>query len=204
MPKYTVIMPSYLGQYRGSATQKEAKLIRAVESVFNQYYTDLELIVVADGCMETVKLLSGYTNDNFSLYHIDKVDGWGAGAARNVGLFNAKGQYCLYIDTDDYFGQAHISIIDEHIEGFDWVWFADYKHRYNGWSEDTTCNVNVLGRCGTSNICHKTDLNVRWGNGGYGYDDWGFIQSLMSISKNTKHIKTPQYYVCHVPKRYDV
>jgi glycosyltransferase involved in cell wall biosynthesis len=172
--------------------------------VLNQVHEDIELIVVADGCMDTVSRLTGIKDPRFSLYHIDKVDGWGAGVARNVGLFNAKGKYSLYLDTDDFYGPVHISMIDEQIGDADWVWYADWKHRYNGWDEDTTCNVKVLGRCGTSNVCHLTNLNVRWGVGGYGYDDWGFIQALMAASKNYKHIETPQYYVCHVPRKYDV
>ena len=55
---------------------------------------------------------------------------------------------------------------------------------------------------GTSNICHKKELGVRWGNG-YGHD-WVFIKNLMFFYFNYQKIKNKSYIVCHIPKKLDV
>ena len=60
MTKFSIIMPSYLGDYPNSATDKEDKLIRAIESVLQQTYKNWELIIIADGCDKTINLLKKY------------------------------------------------------------------------------------------------------------------------------------------------
>jgi hypothetical protein len=55
---------------------------------------------------------------------------------------------------------------------------------------------------GTSNICHKRILNVRWQGGQYGYDDYSAVQSLLKYP-DYQRIETPEYIVCHIPKKLD-
>ncbi len=56
--RLTVIMPSLLEEYPGCASDRVAKFKRAVRSCLDQDYSDVELIVIADGCPTTGTVLS--------------------------------------------------------------------------------------------------------------------------------------------------
>lgn len=75
---------------------------KCVESVLNQTYKNLEIILVDDGSTDT----SGDLCDTLSLKDnrikvIHKANG-GLSSARNAGLNSATGNYIGFIDSDDY------------------------------------------------------------------------------------------------------
>lgn len=76
------------------------KLIRkAVNSILEQTYSDLELIVVDDGSTDRTKDILQTINDKRLRYIYQK--NAGACAARNRGIFLAKGEYIAFHDSDD-------------------------------------------------------------------------------------------------------
>lgn len=211
MPKFSVITASYLGEYPRAAKDRDIKIVNAVNSVLNQSFNDVEIIVIADGCEKTFDIIeknfSG--NDKVSCYFIPKQEIW-SGVPRNLGKIQATGEYCLYLDIDDFYGKDHLKIINDNLKEYDWVWYCDLRYRpiTKTWYENP-CFINRLGYNGTSNICFKRSLDVMWPESrGYGHDFW-FNQELVSKYKNTAKIPTPQYHVCHIPdhpggKGYDV
>jgi len=66
----TVVMPSYLGEYRGAATNREEKLRRAIRSFLAQNIG--HLIIIADGCQKTVDIASEFNHPSISCHLIDK------------------------------------------------------------------------------------------------------------------------------------
>ena len=48
--KLSVIMPSFLGEYDGCASDRENKFIRSVHSFLENSIDEKELIVVGDNC----------------------------------------------------------------------------------------------------------------------------------------------------------
>lgn len=75
-------------------------LLRAIHSVLNQTYKNIELLVVDDGSTdETHKLLTPLI-ENKSLHYIKKNNG-GVSSARNAGVFSAKGKWIAFLDSDD-------------------------------------------------------------------------------------------------------
>ncbi len=195
--KYSVVIPSYLGDYGGAAAFRDIKIVRAIDSVRAQTFEDWEIVLVADGCDKTVKI-AGQLGVN--CVRIEKAPIWD-GAPRNAGIDNAKGEYIIYLDIDDWWGEEHLEIIDENIGDSDWVYFDDIIYR-GEWME-RHADIMRLGRCGTSNIVHRRSLNVRWSHRGYSHD-YHFIQELVMASRNYKKIPTPQYYVMHIPGEYDL
>lgn len=202
--KFSVIMPSFLGHYVGAAANRNEKIIRAVNSVVNQTFTDWELIVVADGCEVTYDLICNtYPTDERIDCVLIKKAALFAGAPRNVGIDRAKGEFIIYLDIDDFYGVNHLSTINEQLADFDWVWYNDIRWKQNAgkWVENP-CSIVTIGRSGTSNVCHKKALNEVWMSVGYAHD-FHFNQRLLKHKNYTK-ISTPEYYVCHVPGMYDV
>ena len=197
--KFSIVIPSYLGPYAGSAKDRDRKLIRAVNSCLAQSFTDFEVLVIADGCEKTVTLLSDIDDPRLGIYKIQRHKLW-SGYPRNTGIEQAKGEFITYLDIDDIIGEHHLEIINNRLNGFDWVWYNDlrYDPRNEIWFEQQ-CNIKQVGLHGTSNITHKTSLQVRWDeNGRYAHDYYYFVQKLLKFTNFTK-IQTPEYYVCHVP-----
>jgi hypothetical protein len=206
--KVSIIIPSSLEKRKNQASNPEDKLIRAVTSVICQDYKDIEVIVVADGCNETVKLVNGsfyeyYGKPLYKVIYIDKQPPF-SGNIRNAGIEAATGDIICYLDADDYLGTDHVTTIVKHFTG-QWVWFNDMTLVKDQFVE-RVCQLK-LGFCGTSNIAHLRSMKARWlPVNKYGYDDWNFIQELKKESPAGAKIETPAYIVCHIPfkRGYDV
>lgn len=201
--KFSIILQSYLGEYQGAASNREAKLLRAVDSVLAQSLQDFELIVVADGCDKTFDIISNQYKDknNVDCYLIQKQPLW-SGYARNFGITKAKGEFIVYLDGDDYFGVDHLKKIADQLEQNVWVYFNDTLNTPKGLVE-RACIIKQKFQSGTSNICHRRSINVKWSGGQYGYDDYSIVQALLKFP-DYKRIETPEYIVCHIPRKLDV
>lgn len=202
-------MQSYLGEYQGAANNRDEKIIRAIESVINQTFLDWELVIVADGCEKTFNIVCEkyMINDKVKCFLIPKQAFW-SGTARDIGKIQSTGDYCLYLDIDDYYSNNMLEIINSQLANFDWVYYNDYIYVNNSWKE-RICNIRRIGQNGTSNVCLKRSLNVNWSSfTGYAHDHI-FNQQLVSKYPNYGKINAPGYYVCHLPphqgsKGYDI
>jgi len=210
-PFFSVIMPSYLEPYKHQASKPEEKIIRAVESVLGQ--EDFELIIIADGCDKTVDIISSNFggNDKIKLFKIDKRkikgkrNAGASGIPRNAGLQQACGEYAIYLDTDDTYRDGYLKDLRAEMSGHDWYWFNDLSfNRHNGVFDLHLCDITVQGGCGTSNVCHKLEMNAWWSHSATYLHDWIFINTLRSISDNYQKLDVVGYQICHVPNLLDV
>lgn len=89
----SVIIPVY---------KVENYLDECVQSVVNQTYKDLEIILVEDGSPDNCpKMCDDWAKWDSRIKVIHKQNG-GLSDARNIGLNNAKGDYISFLDSDDY------------------------------------------------------------------------------------------------------
>jgi glycosyltransferase involved in cell wall biosynthesis len=197
--KFSVVMASRLIDYPSSAKNKEQKILRAINSVIMQTFPDWELNIVADGCKKTIELVQKFIRDErVNLFEVEFKKLW-AGRPRNAGIKQSKGEWIVYLDIDDIYGERHLETINNGLLTYDWVWYNDirYRPRLDYWYEND-CDIHTLGRHGTSNICHKKSLNILWDEAGKYSHDFYFAQKLVRF-KNGGKIATPEYFVCHVP-----
>jgi glycosyltransferase involved in cell wall biosynthesis len=97
----SVIIPTY----------NRAHLIkRSIESVLNQSYKNLELIIVDDGSTDNTKDVIDSIKDERIIYVKQKNQG--AAAARNKGIDTAKGEYISFHDSDDI---CHLDKLEKEI-----------------------------------------------------------------------------------------
>lgn len=198
----SIIMPSYLGAYKKAATGRPEKLVRAINSVIGQTYKNWELVIVADGCEQTVRIVTDYFDDKrIKGFKIPKQKIW-SGQVRNVGLKKCTGQWACYLDIDDVIGKEHLSSIMPGLKEKDWYYFDDWLFRDNKFVL-RKASMNIMGKCGTSNLIHKP-LLAQWNvKDGYAHD-WNFIKNLKKASKNYGYIKGGYYYTCHIPGKVDI
>lgn len=101
----SVIIPVY---------NREKTILEAVNSVLNQTYWDLELIVVDDGSRDETKVVLSQIQD--SRFHYIYQENAGACVARNHGIKNARGKYIAFHDSDDIW---HTDKLEKQMKIFD-------------------------------------------------------------------------------------
>lgn len=90
----SVIIPVYNG---------DNYLRKAIESVLNQTYDNIELILVDDGATKKcIDIMEDYAKNDKRVVLIHEKNK-GASFARNVGLDACKGKYIAFLDEDDYY-----------------------------------------------------------------------------------------------------
>ena len=207
--KISVIMPSFLGEYEGCATNREEKFIRAVNSFLSNNYEDKELIIVADKCTKTKELVEEHFTKEISdgiikLEFVAKKQKLFSGNLRTIGIEKAKGNYIVYLDSDDILGDKHIKSIAEQIKSnkLDWGYYNDFIYLDEGLQTKTV--QLQKDSIGTSSIFHKNlPTQINWKNcDGYGHD-WLFVQKLIKFSKNYDKIYGASYIICHIPNLID-
>ena len=93
MKLVSVIVPCYNG---------EKDIERCLNSIVNQTYKKIEVIVVDDGSKDNSKeLIKEYVNNYPNVNYYYKKNG-GLSSARNFGLKKATGDYIAFVDSDDY------------------------------------------------------------------------------------------------------
>lgn len=98
----SVIIPTY---------NSENTILRAVESVLNQTYNNIELIIINDGSTDkTLELLNEIKDTRLTLLNEEKS---GPSTARNLGIKKAKGDFILFCDADDKLDE---NIINEFVK----------------------------------------------------------------------------------------
>lgn len=91
-PKVSVIIPVY---------NVEKYLDDCLGNVVNQTLRDIEIICINDGSTDnSLEILRKYESEDERIKIIDKENG-GLSSARNEGIREAKGEYILFLDSDD-------------------------------------------------------------------------------------------------------
>lgn len=116
----SMIMMSNLSDYGNSRSNAVVKFKRAVNSFINQKSkrTDIELVIVSDGCHITDEIFeSEYLNiQNVRLIKSEKSDSKWPGSKRQLGIDNAYGKWIGYLDTDDILREDHMHNILSNID----------------------------------------------------------------------------------------
>ena len=75
---------------------------KCVESIINQTYSYIEIILVNDGSEDkSGEICDRYERENKNVKYIAKSNG-GVSSARNIGIDNASGFFVMFVDSDDY------------------------------------------------------------------------------------------------------
>lgn len=103
MSKVSVIVPVY---------NAENYLREAIESVLNQTYTDLELLLINDRSTDnSKKICEKYSKKDERIILLENdTENHGPGPTRNIGLDNATGDFIYFMDADDWIDKSLLEI----------------------------------------------------------------------------------------------
>lgn len=196
MPKFSVIIPVY---------NTREYLDKCLLSVFNQTFSDYEVIVVNDGSSDgSEKIIDKYLKKYSNLKYFFKENG-GLSSARNYGVSKACGEYILFLDSDDYYEPDLLLKLNGSIDDCDIIRFGVQdiydngsitKHNEPGFDKNSGLN-------GFEKICkyHYVEIACAycykrkfWIENGYKFldgtfhEDFGLIPLVLINSSSTKSI----------------
>ncbi len=97
------------------AFNSEATIGRAIKSVLEQKSNNWELIIVDDGSMDkTASRVSQFLGDNRIKYFYQENSG--PGTARNNGISKSSGDWICFLDSDDYWSDDFLKLIELEIK----------------------------------------------------------------------------------------
>lgn len=105
--KYSILVPVY---------NVEDYLRQCIESVLNQTYQNFELILVNDGSKDK----SGIICDEYAKNYPEKIkaihkENGGLISARRVGIASATGDYCIFLDSDDFIESKLLETLEDYL-----------------------------------------------------------------------------------------
>lgn len=105
--KVTIVVPVY-------NTEKELR--DTLDSLINQTYTDIEILIINDGSTDnSERIIYEYKEKTDKIAYIKK-ENTGIADTRNLGIEHATGDYILYVDSDDYISVDLIEKLSQYME----------------------------------------------------------------------------------------
>ena len=136
MPLFSIISPVY---------NVDKYLERCINSVVNQTFNDFEYILVDDGSTD----FSGSICDEFAekdsrIKVIHKENG-GVSSARNIGIDSSKGEWIVFVDSDDTLERNALEIISVYLNKYqlDLLVFNTSTVYSDGQIQPSTDNLNL-------------------------------------------------------------
>lgn len=86
----------------------ESWLEECLDSLLNQTYENIEVILINDGSTDSSLDICGVYAKKDSRIQVFSQENQGQAAARNYGLTKATGEYILFMDSDDYLNDSAI------------------------------------------------------------------------------------------------
>jgi len=191
-PLVSVVIPAY----------NEARYIsQCIESLLNQTYSSLEIVIVDDGSQDnTVAIIEEYVNNPDFKYPVKilKQKNSGPGAARNLGAKKARGEILILVDADMVFDKNYIKeLIKPIISGKEIGTFHKQelvRNITNIWARCWSLN-RMPKHIDRSNIFRAIKREVFLSSGGFNPNRGYFDDDLGSILG--KQAKGVQKAVCY-------
>lgn len=156
-PKISIIVPVY---------NVEKYLIRCLDSIVNQTYKNLEIILVDDGSTDRCsEICDTYAGKDKRINVIHKENG-GLSDARNRGIEIATGEYLAFVDSDDYIAANMYAVLLERMlnDGSDMaVCNFLYVDEQEKLLEESNCDIPIINECiETRAAIHKLTEAKSW------------------------------------------
>lgn len=194
-PLISIILPVY---------NAEKYIERALKSLINQSYKNIEILCIDDGSKDnSYNIIKEFKDERIKLF---RQENSGPAKARNVGLSNSKGEYIMFCDADDWYETNMCELMLETIikQNVDFVIcgcnivdtyntsirskeeFNYFKLKFNGY-----CNIGIyeflmLNSMLWNKIFKKKiidEYNIKFIDG-YEHDDYNFFYKYLCCSNH--------------------
>ena len=130
-PIVSIIVPIY---------NSDQYLYECIESIINQTYKKLDILLINDGSTDSsLSICKSFKNKDKRITLIDQKNS-GVSSARNRGIMNAKGDWIMFVDADDYLNKDSIELALNNIKDDDYYYF--FSSRINERKTIVLDNIN--------------------------------------------------------------
>lgn len=105
--KFSIVIPVH---------NSEKYIDECIEKCFDQDYEDFEIILVINGSLDQSENICNSWKLKDDRIKVISLDTAGVSNARNVGLLAAKGDWIIFVDSDDYLLTSALKLFDANIE----------------------------------------------------------------------------------------
>lgn len=205
--KVSIIVPTY---------NSEKYIEKCIETVQNQTYKDYEMIIINDGSTDNTLSVIQEKMEMYKWIRVISIENHGQGYARNLALKEAKGDYIMFLDSDDLLEPKTLEVAVARIEAdnsdvvfFDWIRYYEDKGIYRNARPKEFFDTDLLEGRDTmrllslkvyftvNNLYSKKFLigkNIKYGEG-YLYEDTTFLVSVAVHANKISILKEPLYIV---------
>jgi len=90
-----------------------------LQSVLNQTYNNIEIILIDDGSKDNSGEICDDYSKKYNYIKTHHVVNGGPSKARNMGINYAKGEYIIFIDSDDYIANNMLEILYNNMKNYE-------------------------------------------------------------------------------------
>ncbi|MEH1967921.1 glycosyltransferase [Nostoc sp.] len=165
LPKISVIIPVY---------NSEKTIKQTIQSVLNQTFSELELIVINDGSQDsTLEVIRQIRDSRIKVFSYSNA---GGNVSRNRGLHRAVGDFVSFLDADDLWTpdklQSQLKALQENVTAkvaYSWTDYIDINGQYllsgqriklNGNAYENLLLNNFLENGSNPLICRKSLITL--------------------------------------------
>lgn len=197
----SIIIPVY---------NSEKYIKRCLNSVLNQTYKNIEIVIVDDGSTDNSFFEINKFKDRRIKYF--KKENEGVSIARNYGIKRAVGEYLLFVDSDDYIAKEMVNELVKRTKGLSEIvfcnnleiWYNKEEERRLFASFDKLSKNNIIreiasGRAGL--VCSKLvskkvveDNNISFDKNLKVGEDQLFFLAVAEKSDEFKHVDKSLYF----------
>jgi glycosyltransferase involved in cell wall biosynthesis len=197
--KVSIIIPVY---------NCEKYISRCLDSIINQTYDNLEVIVINDGSTDnTLGMLKNYSK-KYPYIKVYTQKNSGVSSARNNGIKKATGYYIQFTDADDYLSSDMIELmVKSSVENESDLVVCEYKYVYESDNSEKEIHLSDY-----NNVSFKSVISNE--SSKYGGFPWNklikkeciekyydesiyYYENLLFFLENANRIK--KYSVVHIP-----
>lgn len=164
-------------------------LEHCLHSIITQTYTNLEIILVNDGSTDnSASICDSWASMDSRILVLSMQQNEGVSVARNIGLQVATGDYCCFVDSDDWIDARHIEIMVQEVSGTDGI-ITGYIKEFD--NKKISCEINA-SIYNLTLLCDKTILPVFYD--GYIHPCWNKLFK-MSIIRSHEIYFNPSIHI---------
>ena len=192
--KISIIIPAY---------NAESTILDTLKKLKKQTIKDFEAVIVNDGSIDKTENIVENFIDNSNLnWQLINQENKGEGEARNTGLRNAKGEYILFLDADDYLANDALKKLyntlisnkaDLSFSSYSYIYSDDsqklYHHPNKTYSQEEVMKLffRRLANPGIGNTLIKKEIinkyNLKFEKYKAGADNHFFRKLLLFVNK---------------------
>lgn len=133
-PFYSIIIPCY---------NCEHFISKCINSILSQNYSNYEIIVINNCSTDnTISIVKSFKSKKIKIFDCNIK---GVSNARNMGIEKSTGDYCIFVDSDDFLSPGAFELINGYLNDNlpDIIYFNYYKYNDKKIciSNDISCNM---------------------------------------------------------------